>query len=212
MSSPSGHNPVVLVHGIDDTATLFCKMRPYLQAQHRDVHCLDLTPNNGQVGLNVLAQQIQTYIEREFSAGQLFDLVGFSMGGIVSRYYVQRLGGSERVQRLVTISSPHQGTWVAYFRPNEGGTQMRCRSPFLDDLNRDIATLRHINITTIWTPLDLMIVPARSSQLPIGRDIVIPVLNHAWMVHDARVLRAVAEALDEPLCTQLPSGSSALNV
>ena len=63
------------------------------------------------------------------------------MGGLVSRYYVQRLGGIERVRRLITISTPHQGTLWAHMVGNPGSRQMRPGSAFLSKLNHDAAML-----------------------------------------------------------------------
>ena len=36
-------------------------------------------------------------------------LVGHSLGTMVSRYFVERLGGKERVERLVLMGGPHMG-------------------------------------------------------------------------------------------------------
>ncbi|NEQ19920.1 MAG: lipase, partial [Microcoleus sp. SIO2G3] len=110
--------------------------------------------------------------------------------------------GSDRVQRFVTIASPHYGTWTAYFRPNIGAAQMRRGSAFLNALNQDADMLDRLNFTSIWTPLDLMIVPAASSQMPVGKNVQIPVSGHAWMVTDPRSLQAIAAALAEPLRNQ----------
>ena len=107
-------NPVLLIHGIDDTRAVFQKMAVHLVLQGWSVYSLDLVPNNGNVGLDKLAKQIADYVTATFAPEQCLDLVGFSMGGIVSRYYVQRLGGINRVQRFITISSPHHGTVAAY--------------------------------------------------------------------------------------------------
>jgi triacylglycerol lipase len=211
MSNSLSRNPVLLIHGIDDTADIFGTMTPYLRQQGWSVHSLNLQPNNGDVGLDQLAHQIRKYADKMFSPDQPFDLVGFSMGGIVSRYYMQRLGGLERVQRFVTIASPHYGTWTAYFRPNPGGNQMRRGSAFLNRLNHDAAMLERINFTSIWTPLDLMILPAASSRMPIGKDLQVPVSGHAWMVTDVRSLRAVAGALSEPLKYRKPKMSKISN-
>jgi len=199
-------NPVLLIHGIDDTSALFAIMAPYLKARGWEPHGIDLTPNDGTYGLDVLAQQVAAYVDRTFTPDQPFDLVGFSMGGIISRYYLQRLGGIQRVQRFVTIASPHQGTWTAYLRWNSGASQMRPECPFLADLNQDVAEmLGTIHFTSIWTPLDAMIMPARSSQLPVGRDVVVPVAAHPWMVSDPRVLREVAIALESPHHSLIPA-------
>jgi len=200
ISTPLGdRHPVILVHGIDDTAAVFRTMAPYLASQGWQVHHPSLTPSNGDVGLDVLAEQLSDYVQQVIPAGQPFDLVGFSMGGIISRYFVQRLGGLERVRRLVTISSPHCGTWTAYLRSNLGASQMCVQSPFLRDLNQDANCLEQLNFTSIWTPLDLMILPAHSSRLGVGREVVLNVPAHAWMLSDPRSLRAVVQALSEPL-------------
>lgn len=195
----AAENPVVLIHGIDDTCAIFCKLTPYLQRLGWTVYSLDLVPNNGDVGLDQLAKQVNQFIEMTFAPDQAIDLVGFSMGGIISRYYVQRLGGIQRVQRFVTVSSPHFGTLAAYLRPNLGGNQMQPNSTLLWDLNQDMSMLSQINFTSLWTPLDLMIVPARSSEMPVGKNRQVLVGGHAWMMSDERSLTAIAEALSEPL-------------
>jgi triacylglycerol lipase len=192
-------NPVVLVHGIFDTGKVFRKMVLYLQEKGWSVYELDLVPNTGFASLDNLAQQVANFINTIFPPEQPVDLVGFSMGGIISRYYVQRLGGINRVQRFVTISSPHHGTWVAFCNPGLGCFQMRPDSAFLQDLNQDAAMLDQINFTSIWTTYDLMIVPANSSQMAFGQEVILPVFNHAWMLTDPRSLAAVAEALAAPL-------------
>ncbi|HLO86201.1 MAG TPA: alpha/beta fold hydrolase [Nostocaceae cyanobacterium] len=192
-------HPVVLVHGINDTGAVFNKMALHLRQRGWSVHTLDLLPKNGAGVLDQLARQVANYIAANFAPGQPLDLVGFSMGGLVSRYYVQRLGGIERVKRFITISSPHQGTVVAYGSWLAGCMQMRPNSPFLQDLNGDVQMLKQLNFTSIWTPYDLMIIPAQSSQLPVGKEITIPVALHPWMLRDARVLEVVVQALQEPV-------------
>lgn len=190
-------NPVLLVHGIDDTEAVFHKMRAYLIQRGWSVYSLDLVPNNGDLGLDQLAKQVADYITVTFASEQRLDLVGFSMGGIVSRYYVQRLGGINRVQRFITISSPHHGTVVAYGSRRPGCLQMRPDSIFLKDLNSDAVILGQLNFTSIWTPYDLMIVPANSSQILVGSEVIVPVALHPWMLTDSRSLAVVTTALGE---------------
>ncbi|MGJ5675879.1 MAG: esterase/lipase family protein [Nostochopsis sp.] len=190
-------NPVVLVHGIFDTGRVFNKMISYLRQRGWNVYNLDLLPNTGNGSLERLAQQVADFVNAIFAPEQPIDLVGFSMGGIVSRYYVQRLGGINRVQRFVTISSPHNGTWLAYCHPGLGCVQMRPDSALLQDLNQDFDMLSQINFTSIWTPYDLMIIPSNSSKMPVGREVTVPVMIHAWMLKDLRSLSAVTEALTQ---------------
>lgn len=192
-------NPVVLVHGITDTFALFKTMTNQLERSGWKTYGLDLLPANGDCGLDQLAKQLAEFIEANLLLDQSFDLVGFSMGGLVSRYYLQRLGGIDRVQRFVSISTPHKGTIAAYLSQRPGCLQMRPNSDFIQDLNRDVEMLDRINFTSIWTPLDGIIVPANSSVLPVGESIQIKVPLHAWMVTDKRSINLVAEALGRPL-------------
>ncbi len=187
--------PLVLIHGLDDTARLFRRMRAYLEERGWDPHVIELVPNDGSRGLDELARQVGAFASGAVGAAGKFSLVGFSMGGLVARYYVQRLDAAERVHRLVTISSPHRGTWTGYLRWNKGAAQMRPGSTFLKDLEADRDRLRRVRFTSIWTPLDLMILPAASSVMEEARMVRIPVPYHAGMVKDARVHRAVEEAL-----------------
>jgi triacylglycerol lipase len=62
-----------------------------------------------------------------------------------------------------------------------------------------VSALSRLDVTSLWTPLDLMILPAQSSRLPIGREILVPAPLHALMLHDPRAIRAVAEVLAAPL-------------
>jgi triacylglycerol lipase len=190
-----GGNPVLLIHGIGDTGYTMRRLAERLREEGRAVHLITLKPSWGEVGLDQLAAQVAAIAERELPRGRRFDLVGFSMGGLVGRYYLQRLGGLERVQRFVTVSTPHQGTALAWCVGTPGVRQMRPGSAFLQDLARDAARLGDIEFTSFWTPLDLTIVPARSSVLQVGSASRIWCLAHPLMIRDRRCIRAVAEAL-----------------
>lgn len=193
MNAP--RNPVVLVHGIWNTASIFYPLRTYLVEAGWQVHALSMTPNNGDAPLEVLAEQVADFVEQTLPAGQPFDLVGFSMGGLVSRYYVQRLGGLARIQRFITISAPHRGTVLGCFSHRYGARQMRPGSPFIKALNQDIDRLQAVQFFSFWTPFDLLILPPWSSQVGIGAERTLTVPSHNRMIRDAVGLQAVAQAL-----------------
>ncbi len=194
---------VVLVHGIWDTSRVFARMSRWLEARGFRTLAVDLTPSDGTVGLEELARQLREFVERELAPGESFDLIGFSMGGLVSRYYVQRLGGVERVGRLITISTPHRGTYWAYTAGNVGSRQMQPGSKFLVELNRDMAILERVRVASIWTPLDLMIVPAGSSRL--GEEFRVMVGLHAWMVRSRQCWEIVGRLLGNSSQVRFPS-------
>jgi triacylglycerol lipase len=210
MNQNNPKNPVMLVHGIWDTSDIFSEISPVLTQLGWSVYSLNLIPNDSSIGLDHLAKQLRDFIDQTLGASRPFDLIGFSMGGMVSRYYLQRLGGIERVQRFISIAAPNQGTLTAYALPLEGCLQMRPGSKFLEDLNRDAeAMLGRVNFTSIWTPFDGMIIPPQSSQMPVGKEVQLPILLHRWMVSDRRCLQAIADSLSEPL--QRPDRNLDLN-
>ncbi|MEM6592927.1 MAG: alpha/beta fold hydrolase [Cyanobacteria bacterium P01_H01_bin.119] len=193
-------NPLVLVHGLDDTGRKFDTLAHYLKHEGwQSVYCPTLAPSNGDVPLEQLAQQLVVYVDTHLGADQPFDLLGFSMGGMIGRYYVQRLGGLRRIQRLVLVSAPHRGTWMGYGRSNPGCVQMRPQSAFLQDLNQDLYSLKEVGVSCIWTPYDLMILPATSSDLGLGDRITVPALTHPGMVKHPKSLAAIARAFSKPI-------------
>jgi triacylglycerol lipase len=193
----SDRNPVLLIHGIADSDRNMQCLARHLRREGWEVHTINLTPNWGQSGLEPLAGQIDAFAKREFGKKK-FDLVGFSMGGLVSRYYLQRLGGLDHVEHFVSLSAPHHGTALATFAnliPNRGCQEMKPGSPFLCDLDHDADRLRSIKFTSVYSPFDCVILPPRSSAMPQAHNVALPIALHPLMVLDGRSLRAVAEAL-----------------
>ncbi len=193
-------NPVILIHGFRDTSAKMQPMARVLRKQGWKVLTPALTPSMGQARIEELARQLAVFIDANLPHGAHFDLVGFSMGGIVSRYYLQRMGGLARVDRFVAISVPEQGTLIADFCPTglfrwPGVAQLRPGSPLLKDLNSDGEMLQRIKFTTLWTPLDLMIFPASSSRMPFGEEKKMWVAAHPLMVWQQSCIHAVADSL-----------------
>ena len=186
--------PVLLVHGMSSTGRDMERLARHLRSLGREVHVPTLTPNRGQAPLDDLARQLAQYAAREFH-GRHFDIVGFSMGGLVARYYLQRLGGLDSVNHFVTLAAPHHGTRMARLGKLPGWVQMRPGSEFLGDLASDADSLRRVKFTSIYTPLDTIIVPARSSEMPQARNIRIWAAMHPSLILEKRCIRTVADAL-----------------
>jgi triacylglycerol lipase len=198
--------PVLLVHGILESGRRFGRMADALRRDGRDVHVVAYTPNDGSIGIDHLAQQLADYVHKHLSPGQPFDLVGNSMGGLVCRYYIQRLGGADRARRLVTLASPHRGTLLAYFLGYPAIRQMRPGSDFLAALNADDSWTARVPWTSIWTPLDLVILPANRSRIRPAANRRVWVLLHPWVVSSRRVVRLVREILRAPAPVQIANG------
>lgn len=154
-------------------------------------------PSNGSAPIELLAEQLGRFVEEKFGADDPVNLFGFSMGGLIDRYYLQKLSGVRRVRKLVTVATPHQGTQTARVFPFVAAVQMRPGSDFLADLNRDLSALEAVQFTSIWTPFDLTIVPSTSSVLPVGRARRVYAAAHGLIPYDPFVMRTVGETLSE---------------
>lgn len=189
--------PVILVPGIGDDESKLHMLVAQLQQAGRSPIALAPQPSDGTAPIEALARLLADAVDDALGPEQPFDLFGFSMGGIISRYYLQRLGGLPRTRRFVTLASPHQGTWMAYLYPGRPAPrQMRPHSPFLADLNADLQQLAQVEFMSIWSPLDLTIVPASSSALPVGRSVRILSPLHGMLLDDPNVLRRVTACLN----------------
>ena len=186
---------VLLVPGIWNTGQQFDPLRRTLEKGGvGPVRSVDLVPNSGAVPLHELARQVASAARRlrDECGSERVDVVGFSMGSLVSRYWIQRDGGRNLVRRFVSIAGPQRGTLLAFGSSLPGIRDMRPRSSLLRDLAGHDDVWREVELHCLWTPFDLMILPARSGVLPGARSVLrFPVLLHRHMIRDRRVIEAV---------------------
>lgn len=182
------YEKVVMVHGIFEDGKAFDSLKKRLENHGIECFVPKLSPADGRGGLDKIAEGLKADIDKEFGEEEKFALVAFSMGGLVSRYYLQKLGGAERCEEFITISTPHHGTKFAYAYPSKGVQQMRPGSDFLRDLEDTENTLGKIPVTSHRTPMDLIILPTSSSVWTRAENHSHNVALHPLMLHTKSVL------------------------
>jgi triacylglycerol lipase len=199
--SQSSPNPpprvprVVLVHGIFESGKKFRTFKDHLESRGFEVYVPALDHPDGRGGLEKLAVGLKRDIDKKFGPEAPISIVGFSMGGIVSRQYLQHLGGAARCENFITISSPHHGTALGWAYPTLGAAQMRPDSPFLAELKRSEDRLGKMRVTSLRTPLDLIIVPPKSSVWERAENLEYSVILHPLMLESRKVLADVEQRL-----------------
>lgn len=199
--SPDAERPVVLLHGFIDNRSVFVLLRRAL-ARHGRRHLASLNYSPLTRDLRTAAELLGRHVEEVCArTGQReVDIVGHSLGGLIARYYVQRLGGDHRVRTLVTLGTPHGGTAVA---PGAGihpiVRQMRGGSPLIEELRRPAPGCR-TRFVSFWSELDQVMVPAETAcvdhpDLDAVNVRVTGIGHLALPVHPA-VATAVREALE----------------
>jgi pimeloyl-ACP methyl ester carboxylesterase len=180
-SARGKRHPVVLLHGfaMNRTNWIFLGRR----LAKRGIGPLYGTSYFSPQSVRRSAEQLQRFVERVRAREKCerVDIVAHSLGGVVARYYIERLGGDAHVGRLVTIGSPHNGTVIA-------------RLGALFPSARE--TLSNSSFTSVWSRADAIIEPPESSSIaPVGEDRVFDDLGHLSLLLSPRVVDAVAERL-----------------
>lgn len=186
---------VVMVHGLFETGYSFRTMRNRLQERNARCFIARLKPSDARQGVDTLAAELKRQIDSEFGPDARISIVGFSMGGLVSRYYLQELGGAKRCDRLITISSPHQGSRLAHCLWGKGGRQMEPDSDFIKALEASEDKLGDMPVSSLRTPLDVIILPSTRSIWPRAENRSYVVTMHPMMLSNHRVLQDVERQL-----------------
>jgi triacylglycerol lipase len=186
---------VVMVHGFADTGRLFRVLCRELAARGHSCHAPTFHPRDARLGIADLSGKLASYLRDSLAPGAPVALVGFSMGALVARHYLQALGGARSTTAFFSIAGPHEGTFNAYLFPGPGTRQMRPGSAFLRELNSGAAALGDLPVFTYRTPLDLTVHPARTTRIPNAPEVVAWCPLHSMLPGDPAVVGHIAGEL-----------------
>lgn len=216
--------PILLVHGIGDNRSIFTVLGTTLRRRGFSVvHAVNYSVLTALTGdIRDAAATLQRQVERvcEVTDHDRVHIVGHSLGGMIARYYVQRLGGDARVDTLVTLGSPHQGTLAAYLLPTPVSRQLRPNSDFLNELAQPTPGCR-TSFVAIWSELDEAVIPHTNGRLdhpdltvqnhrlrnvghmslpvdPRTRHLVVTALAHLSQPDETEVATEVAKPYEQP--------------
>lgn len=184
---------VILVHGIFDTGKIFRHLVSTLESNGHQCYAPDLKPADARLGIADLSEKLKLYIDEQVGDDASIAIIGFSMGTIVSRYYLQQLDGYRRTKAFFAISGPLKGTLTAYFYPGQGVKDLRPNSQLLKKLAQSENKLSHIALYSYRTPMDAMIVPSNSSDWQMASNLKTNVLLHKFMVKNRTVCEHITK-------------------
>jgi triacylglycerol lipase len=180
---------VLLVPGFLNGPSIMRRLAGCLSQAGHTCHLSPLRPNDGRGGLERLSAHLAAFVRDAVPATRDLVVVGFSMGALVARHYLQSGDGIGRARAFFSIAGPHRGTYSAYFYPSRGVRDMRKGSEFLRKLDRGARFIEGLPTTSYWTPFDGMVRPPSSAILPFGDNVCIPALLHSMLPFDARLHR-----------------------
>ena len=178
---------IVLVHGIFDNGAIFRRLVDALARAGLRCWVPALKPADGRTGIRDLAAKLHAYIDRHLGADAELALIGFSMGCIVSRHYLQVLGGVRRTKAFFAISGPHEGTLTAYLYPGQGAKDLRPGSPLLQGLKQTEDRLDAISLFTYGPRATSPSSPRPAAAGPCPAPLDAKALLHRFMPGSAAV-------------------------
>jgi pimeloyl-ACP methyl ester carboxylesterase len=191
--------PILLLHGFVDNRSIFTLLRRALRRRGfgriwtMNYHVLT---SDVRVAAGRLARTIEGICEQ--TGYERIHVVGHSMGGLIARYYVQRMGGDARVHTLVTLGAPHAGTRAAHLLPRGICRQMTPGSDVVRELAAPAPRCR-TRFVAFWSDLDALISPKRAARIDhpdlAVRNIFVRGTGHMSLPIDARVTREIAATL-----------------
>ena len=191
--------PIILVHGLVDNRSIFTLLRRALRRRgFGRVMSLNYSPFTQDI--RTVAARLDQLVEKtcEETGYEKVHVIGHSLGGLVARYYVQRLGGDARVHTLCTLGTPHAGTLSARITPQKLVRQLRPGSDIMLELAEPAPGVR-TRFVAFWSDLDQMIIPKRSARIDhpdlSARNVLLRGVGHMSLPIDGRVVREIATLL-----------------
>jgi len=193
---------VVLLHGYFCNRGFWTDWLRRLRAQGHCVVAPDLEPVFASI--DDYAPAIDLAVRRvTLLTGRAPVLVCHSMGGVAARAWLRagRLEAPDavpridRVARIVTLGSPHRGTWLARFSGSVSARQMQLDSRWLAELAAQSDPAWAQRFTCWWSDCDNIAFPVTTAALAGADNRLCAGAAHVTLASDTRVMDEVLQSL-----------------
>lgn len=187
---------VLLVHGFMCNRGLWNGWHADLAARQHPVVAVNLEPYRGDIEnyVPVIEQAVATL---RLETGQLPLVVAHSMGGLAVRAWLRATPGAQaRVAHVVTLGTPHQGTWLARWGWAANARQMQLASPWLQALGQDEPHDIGRLFTCWHSCADNIVFPVGTAVLPGSAERYLPHVGHVALVDHPEVRAHVLAILN----------------
>ena len=191
-------NPIILIHGLWNNSSIFSSITSKLDDIGIEYFAPTLKHSFGMTSIIDLTNTLNKLIIDKYGLEKELDVLGFSMGGIIGRYWIQKFNGYQRTRRFISIGSPHKGTLLAQLIPKypfRGISQMKINSRFLRELDKNDSFLEDIECINFFTYWDLMVFPGWWTNLNLGKKISVKIYKHRNLVRNKFVVDKIIEKI-----------------
>lgn len=191
--------PILMVHGLIDNRSIWTLMQRGLRSRGFN-HLTTLNYSPMVSDIRVAAAHLGEEVERIVAETgyERIHIIGHSLGGLIARYYVTRLAGDERVHTLVTLGTPHSGTYGAYAWPTRLVAQMRPDSGLIEELRKPVPDCR-TRFIAYWSDLDALVFPQHNAAIDHpdlkARNLALHGVGHLSLPFLGSVVHGISAAL-----------------
>ena len=187
-----------MIHGLWNTSSIFSSVTLKLDDIGIEYFAPTLKHSYGMTSILDLTNKLNELILEKYGLEKEIDILGFSMGGIIGRHWLQKFNGYKRTRRLISIGSPHKGTFIAQLVPRypfRGISEMKINSKFLRKLSKNDFLLANTECISFFTYWDLMVFPAWWTNLNLGKKISVNVFKHRNLVRNRCSIDKIIEEI-----------------
>ena len=183
-----GRRGVVFIHGFVCNRGFWTPWMKELRARGHCFAAVNLEPVFGSIDDYVpIVERAVEEVTR--ATGMPPVLVCHSMGGLVARAWLCTRRAHARVHHVVTIGSPHHGTWLAQFSHLKNGRQMQRRGDWLRCLREQEMAGGNTGFTCWYTNCDNIVFPASTATLPGADNRLVRGVAHVELAFHPQVMR-----------------------
>ena len=188
-----GHPPLVFVHGLGGARGNFVYLGGYLaMTGRRRRYAIQFDAGTD------IAERAQALVEfvrevRAVTGADEVDLVAHSLGGLIARVALTEVGFARQVRTIVTLGSPHAGTFSARFAGTVLTRAIRRDADTFSNLGPPPPGVRAISL---WSRNDLLVLPPESAAWPGAEHVEVSPFTHYSYLLEPRGFRIVGRLLD----------------
>ena len=182
--------PVFIIPGYFLTRTVILPLfLRFKRGGFENVYLLVLRPFSSSI--KDLSEKLSVKVKQtlEMLGYERCIIVGHSVGGLVARYFIEKMGGDKITLKCITLGTPHKGTKTSVLLFGKNTKDMLPSSKLIEELNQQ----KKGNYFCILSKLDASIIPKDSAIITTSDYFEADSLGHFGMLFSEKVFLKIIE-------------------
>lgn len=187
--------PILFIHGFGGDRKQYASLIQYFKKKGiNNFYEFNYDNKFGLAPVKVIAKEMADFISENIREEDI-NIVAISQGGIIALAYLKYYK-NKNVDKLFTLCSPHRGSKLAKIMNLPGLIDLQPNSNLLNELETFMQENK-INVYSIYTPFDLMVLPGWNARSKYGKNKIIFAPAHPLVFLWPSVKRFIYNNLDK---------------